>query len=295
VTKRKELFAPAKINLVLCVLFRRPDGYHELFTVFQKITLFDRLRVELTEAGLNLELAGPVKVPKEGNLCLKAAETFLATTGLKKGAKIRLYKEIPVGAGLGGGSSNAAAVLKALNELCRYPLTESDLLKLARSIGADVPFFVSSYSTALARGIGDILEPWPTHPAWYVLVFPGFKISTAWAYQNLRLTTRHKPPNYEPAQPLWRQGLVNDFETVVFETYPVLKTVKDFLLELGAVAALLSGSGATVFGVFEEREEAQEAKEAIEKRGLKALVVTNFREEEQGHVHQSFKDLRWSL
>ncbi len=284
-TQRKKFFAPAKINLVLRVLFRRPDGYHELFTIFQKITLFDRLKIELTETGLSLEVSGPVKVPLEGNLCLKAAEAFLATVGVKRGVKIELYKEIPVGAGLGGGSSDAAAVLKALNELCRYPLTESDLLKLARSIGADVPFFISSQSTALARGIGDLLQPWPTHEAWYLLVFPGFEISTTWAYQNLRLTTRRKPPNYEPAQPLWEQGLVNDFETVVFEAYPVLKTIKNFLLELGAVAALLSGSGATMFGVFEEQKKAQKAKEAIEKRGFKALVVTNFREEEQGHVH----------
>ncbi len=277
-TQKKELFAPAKINLILCVLFRRSDGYHELFTIFQKITFFDRLKIELTEAGLSLEVSGPVKVPHKENLCLKAAEAFLATTKVQKGVKIELYKEIPVGAGLGGGSSDAAAVLKALNELCRYPLTESDLLKLARSIGADVPFFISSQSTALARGIGDLLQPWPTHPAWYLLVFPGFEISTTWAYRNLRLTTRRKPPNYEPAQPLWWQGLVNDFETVVFEAYPVLKTIKVFLLELGAVAALLSGSGATVFGVFEGPKKAQKAKEAIEKRGFKALVVTNFKE-----------------
>jgi len=267
--------APAKINLILRVLYRRPDGYHELYTVFQKVTLFDRLEL-IPCGGLQLEVCGEIEVPRgEENLCYRAARLYFDRCGLDPGVKIRLEKNIPVGAGLGGGSSDAAAVLRGLNQLFGS-LTEEDLFDLARRLGADVPFFVSPLSTALARGIGEVLSPWPTHPAWYVILCPEIEISTPWAYENLRLTTRREPPNYEPDQPLWKQGLVNDFEPAIFARYPLLEELKGELLKKGACAALLTGSGAALFGVFEEEARAEKAALFFRKKDLRAEVVTNY-------------------
>jgi len=273
----EELFlrAPAKINLALRVLFRREDGYHELYTIFQKITLFDELFL-FPSRKIELEILGEIEVPEgEDNLCYQAALLFFQESRKACGIKIRLLKRIPAGAGLGGGSSDAAAVLLGLNRL--WPVfTLEELLLLGKRLGADVPFFISPHSAALARGIGEILSPWPSYPAWYLVLCPEIKISTAWAYANLRLTTRREPPNYEPDQPLWEQGLVNDFEPVIFDHYPVLKELKEELLRAGAQAALLSGSGAALFGVFSTREEAQRAGRIFRKKGLRAEIVTNY-------------------
>ena len=271
-----KLLAPAKINLILRVLFRRPDGYHELFTIFQKITLFDELELELDNSPqIRLEVLGASLPTDERNLCVRAALLYREKTGLNFGLKIRLKKLIPPGTGLGGGSSDAATVLKFLNE--RFSLlTAEELFSLAKALGADVPFFLFPGSTALGQGIGERLSPWPTHPAYYVLVVPALSISTAWAYRNLRLTIPAEPPNYVPGQPLWHQGLVNDFEPLIFEFYPELKGLKLRLKELGAQEALLSGTGASLFGVFERREEAERAIEELKDRDLKVFLVTNY-------------------
>ena len=269
-----EILAPAKLNLVLKVLGKRKDGYHELFTVFQKITWFDVVTLSPARE-ISLEIKGEVEVPLEGNLCLQAASLFFERSKISQGVKITLYKVLPVGAGLGGGSSDAAAVLKGLNQL--YPTFEEDeLLELGRHIGADVPFLLSAFSTALARGIGEKLSPWPIHPAWYLVLCPPIKVSTREAYRLLRLTTWQEPPNYEPGQPLWSQGLVNDFEAVVFAQYPALKEIKARLLKLGAQAALLTGSGAALFGVFEDEAQAQEVAALFEEEGIRAKVATNY-------------------
>ncbi len=272
--KTIQLLAPAKINLILKVLGKRPDGYHELFTVFQKVSWFDTL-VLYPAQGLSLEVKGKIDVPLEGNLCLKAAKLFLTRSGVSEGVKIILYKEIPYGTGLGGGSSDAAATIKGLHQL--YPVfTEEELLNLGAEIGADVPFFISRYSTALGRGKGEVLTPWPSHPAWYVILCPSVSVSTPKAYQLLRLTTWQEPPNYEPDQPLWWQGLVNDFEDVILARFPFLRELKARLLERGAQAALLTGSGSALYGVFEDKARAQEAAAYFSERGLKVKVVSNY-------------------
>ena len=269
-----EITAPAKINLVLKVLKRRPDGYHEIYSVFQKVTLEDRIILKKAST-LSLEIEGPVSVPLHHNLCLTAARLYFQKAGLKEGARLHLWKNIPVGAGLGGGSSDAASVLKGLNVLYEA-LSPEELIQLGPEIGADVTFFLSPFSTALAQGIGEKLSPWPTFPAWYVILCPDLKISTAWAYRNLRLTTPSEPPNYVPDQPLWKQGLVNDFERLVFAEYPALARLKEELRQRGACAALLTGSGAALFGVFEEREGAEKAALYFREKGLRAEVVTNY-------------------
>ncbi len=269
-----KVLAPAKLNLVLKVLAKRPDGYHELFTIFQKVTLFDEL-ILAPSPGKEITLETRGEVPTgEDNLCVRAAKLYQARTNKIFGLKIRLTKKIPMAAGLGGGSSDAAAVLKFLNQHFGA-LSQEELMALGRRLGADVPFFLSPYSTALGRGIGEILSPWPTFPAWYVVVCPEVRISTAWAYQNLRLTTPCELPNYEPDQPLWHQGLVNDFEPLIFAAYPEIGRWKRRLKELGAKEALLSGSGASVFGVFEALEEAKKAYLSLKDEGVKIFLVTN--------------------
>ncbi len=271
-----KVLAPAKINLVLRVLRRRPDGYHEIYSIFQKVTLFDRLEIEFrNDEKITLEVFGEELPEDESNLCVKAAKVYREKSLQRFGLNIRLEKKIPVGAGLGGGSSDAAAVLLFL-ERHFGTLGEKKLFEVGRSLGADVCFFLSPYSTALGRGIGDRLSPWPTYPAWYLILCPKLQISTAWAYQNLRLTTPQEPPNYEPGQPLWKQGLVNDFEPLIFEVYPELRKCKEVLLETGAKAALLSGSGASLFGVFEEESLARRAHEALLKAGKRVFLATNY-------------------
>ncbi len=277
-----KILAPAKINLVLRIISKRPDNYHELYTIFQKVTLFDELEIQWRDDDrIILEVSGERVPSDENNLCVRAALAYQKRSGKKFGLQLGLHKRIPVGAGLGGGSSDAAAVLLFLERSFRA-LGKQILFELGKSLGADVCFFLSPYSTALGRGIGEELSPWPTHPAWYVILCPALFISTSWAYQNLRLTTPAEPPNYEPGQPLWEQGLVNDFEALIFEFYPALKELKEELLGHGARAALLSGSGASLFGVFEEKVAAQKALEFFRKKGQKAFLVTNYIPEEGG-------------
>ncbi len=271
-----KVLAPAKLNLVLKVLYRREDGYHELFTIFQKITLFDTLEFKFrSDSLIRLEIEGQDLPQDEQNLCVKAALLFREKAHLDFGLEIFLTKKIPVGAGLGGGSSDAAAVLNFLNQ-CFKTFSSAELLKLGKLLGADVPFFLTPWSTALGRGIGERLTPWPTHPAWYLVVVPELKISTVWAYQNLRLTTPNEPPNYVPDQPLWDQGLVNDFESLIFGFYPELKRLKEYLIEAGAKAALLSGSGASIFGVFEEEKKAKKTYDKLKGENLRLFLVTNY-------------------
>ncbi len=276
-----KLLAPAKLNLFLRVLRRRADGYHDLETLFQKISLCDEVHLEKA-SGITLEVEGEAPSGRE-NLCFLAAERYLSRAAIEAGVFIRLVKRIPSGTGLGGASSDAAAVLKGLARLYPGHLPESELFEMGRSLGADVPFFLSSYSTALGKGIGEKLTPWPTLPAWYLVVVPPFRISTAWAYQNLRLTKERSPLNYGPENFSWGKKLVNDFKRLVFEKYPELEELEGALREARALNAGLSGSGSALFGVFETEREARRAKEALIKRfpAYQFFVVTNYSPEEE--------------
>lgn len=266
--------APAKINLRLKVTGRRPDGYHELVTLMVPVTLADELRLEPREHGLHLTCSDSSLACDEGNLILRAARAFFERTGGKGGAAIHLRKNIPVAAGLGGGSSDAAATLQALNSLWGTPLSDADLVSLARGLGADVPFFLQQ-SACIARGIGDILQPleaWPT--LWYLIVTPALAVSTAWVYQRLdRLrpwATRREPElkltrrEYHYIVDALRKMpqiaadfLENDLEAVTAARYPVISQIKRRLVALGAAGALMSGSGPSVFAVFETRKAAE--------------------------------------
>jgi 4-diphosphocytidyl-2-C-methyl-D-erythritol kinase len=253
------LKAPAKINLCLNVLGRREDGYHELETWMQKLDLCDSVTIELVDKqGISLFCDDPFLPAGKDNLVCRAADIFLKAAGCPSGTgvKITLEKKIPVAAGLGGGSSDAGSVLKGLNALFGRPLSEEKLLQLGRRLGADVPFFVTDHDAVIARGIGDIMHPVDSLLEYtFVLVNPGFFVSTGWVFDNLFLTTADKKYNLSCFQKrnagfLPLELMCNDLEKVTSARYPEIDEMKKMLLDFGAVRALMSGSGATVFGVF---------------------------------------------
>ena len=264
--------APAKVNLTLHVLRRREDGYHELSTRMQKVDLCDRLELDvISSSGIEFSCSSE-NVPSDStNLAVRAGQSYLdgceRTAG--KGLRIHLEKKIPVGAGLGGGSSDAAAVLNGANRLFGEPLSMNDLLEMGKGLGADVPFFISGHAAAVATGIGDRLkEAASTDNVYYLLVNPGFVVSTKWVYENYRLTNKSK--NFRLCGSENVEGglfdvnrLHNDLEQVTLSRYPVLDEIKDFLTGTGAIGTLMSGSGPTVFGLFTEREGVAAARERL--------------------------------
>lgn len=253
-------FCPAKVNLYLKVLSRREDGYHELVTVMQPLTLGDELRLTPGPA-LTLECQHPEVPSGPQNLVWRAAAKFGEATGGEPRVHIRLVKNIPVAAGLGGGSSDAAGTLLALNELARRPLSPPRLHDLAAGLGADVPFFLQP-GPAVGRGIGTVLSPLDLPPYWYVLLNPGIAISTAWVYGNLDLD--YLAAAGAPLPSAWDGGhpetwVANDLETVTLSSYPELGDLLDGLSRAGARIWGMSGSGPTLFGLFMEAGAAREA------------------------------------
>jgi len=264
---RKRVYAPAKINLCLHVLGRRDDGYHDLDMLMLRVSLYDRLDVSLS-SGSGIAVSCPqVRLPPGvENLAARAARLLLKQVGEVRSVAIRIDKHIPEAAGLGGGSSDAAAVLLALNEMLGCGLSRSELMGLGVQLGADVPFFIYG-QTAWATGVGERLHPWPgLPPIWLVLVNPRVAVSTAWVFQNLGLT--HPGPIAKlPKFPQGMSSLVcllhNDLEAVTCQRHPVITTIKERLVAGGAAGALMSGSGPTVFGVFEDRSRAERVAEEL--------------------------------
>jgi 4-diphosphocytidyl-2-C-methyl-D-erythritol kinase len=258
------LRAPAKINLYLHVLGKRSDGYHNLETWMQKVDLCDTVTLEVLDQPGRVEfVCNDLSIPQgQENLAAKAALAFFnaCSTPVSWGVRITLDKVIPVAAGLGGGSSDAGTVLRGLNELSGGIIDEQQLLQLACSLGADVPFFAVGHRAVIARGIGEILHPIASlEDCWFILVNPNFFVSTAWVFQNLPLTTEPKPSRLTCFQ---RYGSVssflsemhNDLEAVTTAKYPEIDDIKELLLRAGAARVLMSGSGPTVFGVFPDRD-----------------------------------------
>ncbi|MCW7754542.1 4-(cytidine 5'-diphospho)-2-C-methyl-D-erythritol kinase [Desulfobotulus sp. H1] len=260
------LKAPAKVNLFLRITGKRADGYHELQSLMCPISLCDEICLCRSRGGVRLTVhGGGGQVPETpDNLASKAAVAFCAATGYVPDLDIYVKKKIPVSAGLGGGSSDAAAVLSALNRVCGYPLSGPDLAALALSLGADVPFFLMG-GAAWAEGIGECLEslrniqPYPL-----VLVNPGVPLSTQQVYKNLKwgLTKegiKTKKPHFEEALMDPLPWLFNDLEPVAISMCPEVDTARSALISAGASRVLVSGSGPTVFGVFSEDRMAMEA------------------------------------
>ncbi|WP_457651782.1 4-(cytidine 5'-diphospho)-2-C-methyl-D-erythritol kinase [Rhodocaloribacter sp.] len=272
-----ERAAPAKINLGLHVLRKRPDGYHDLETVLLRIGWADRLTARPSDR-LTLTCSDPALPTDEGNLCMRAALRLREAFGVTRGAALHLDKRVPYGAGLGGGSSDAAATLRLLVALWGLDASEARLHRLAAALGSDVPFFLGP-EAAFATGRGERLLPLrdPRTGAPYrlpfplVVVAPPVHVSTPAAYALVRPRAADRPDlralvaSNDLAR--WRAELVNDFEAPVFAAHPALRRVKERLVEAGAGYASLSGSGAAVFGLFEDAARAQAAAEAARREG----------------------------
>ena len=262
--------APAKINLLLRVLRKRPDGYHDLASIMQQISIYDELEYTLQQKGITLHCPGTDLPTNEQNLIYRAAQTIFNHTGYRNGVEIVLNKYIPSAAGLGGGSSDAATTLMTLNDLCSLGLSKTELIKLGAKLGADVPFFIFGRS-AFATGIGDKLQALPDLPQInMVLINPAFPLSTKTVYDNLNLALTKKKNNYSIPR-FYALGdiireLHNDLETVSLKMHPELNDLKQMLMKEGALGALMSGSGPTLFGIFADEKSAKEAREAILKK-----------------------------
>ena len=260
---------PAKINTLLKVTGRRPNGYHELVSIMIPVEIFDLLEFEiLQEKAIWIQSTGYPVPNDEKNLVHRAARSFLSRTGISHGVSIRLEKNIPVAAGLGGGSSDAAATLLMLNRVNSMPLTESDLREIAVELGADVPFFLNC-KPSLATGIGEIIEPlegWPEF--WYVIVTPPIRISTMWVYHNLKLELTTKSSdcilaNFRSETFKVENVLENDLENVTCAKFPIINTLKKLLVDAGAKGAMMSGSGPSVFGLFSSLANAADAEKFL--------------------------------
>jgi 4-diphosphocytidyl-2-C-methyl-D-erythritol kinase len=251
----------AKINLDLRVLNKRPDGFHELRTIFQTVSLADTLEIECRSGPTRIEIKSNISIP--GNIIEKAADSVLAATGKTARIGFVLKKRIPLGGGLGGGSSNAAAVLLALPVLLKKPLKMEKLMELAASLGSDVPFFLVG-GTVVGLGRGTELYPIPDMgSAAALIITPGIHVSTGEAYRALGrgLAGESACPTSRDWGTSGDWGTYeNDFESVVFRQHSHLKLIKGKLLNLGARPALMSGSGSTIFGIFESRTVRDRAK-----------------------------------
>ena len=274
--------AYAKINLGLRVIRKREDGFHDIETIFHRINLFDELTLDPSPKAISITCSNPALPTDGNNLCWKAVETLRSVVGTEKGALIYLKKNIPVGAGLGGGSSDAAAVLLSLPILWKTPVDASTLAEIALQIGSDVPFFLHN-RTAYAEGRGERLQfiTLPL-PYWILLVTPPIHVSTGWAYKELSLRKRLDP---QPAK--FYDGatckvaristlMQNDFEDIVFPVHAEIGEIRRQLLARGATFALMSGSGSSVFGLFENADMAQSAGKFFGKQYQVSLTEPHF-------------------
>jgi 4-diphosphocytidyl-2-C-methyl-D-erythritol kinase len=263
-----KLHALAKINLGLDVVRRREDGYHEVRMVMQTISLYDRLSFRACKKdGISIKTNLSYLPTNENNLVYKAARLLKEEFSIKQGVSIHLNKHIPVAAGMAGGSSDAAATLIGINRLFRLGLTKKDLMERGVRLGADVPYCILG-GTALSEGIGEILTPLPKLPDCFVLIAkPPMHVSTKYVYENLRLDTLTSHPDIDGMVVAIQDGeltgvtsrMENVLETVTLEKYPVIGQLKELMLSAGAINALMSGSGPTVFGIFTEEAAAKKA------------------------------------
>ena len=263
--------AYAKINLTLNVTGKRSDGYHNVDMIMQSVSLCDHINIEKIFSGIYLTGTGSLAYDKT-NLAYKAAKLFFDMAGVRGGARIHIQKNIPMCAGMAGGSSDAAAVLKGLNTLYGNPISKSVLLRLGARLGADVPFCISSV-TSRAEGIGDIITPIAPMPRKCVLIVkPPISVSTPEAYASLDFENMAHPDAVRAIHaiesgnmPMLYSAMANSFEYSIFKKYPEIASIKAKLTELGADASLMSGSGSAVFGIFEDDAKAQSAHDIFKK------------------------------
>ena len=280
------VYAPAKVNLILRILDRRSDGYHNLWSIMHTVALEDDVTMRVTSSGRGIKLTcGTEGLPDDHtNLVWKAASAVLDQTGLSVGIEVELRKRIPMGAGLGGGSSDAAATIMGLNQLLQLGWSITEMGEIGQTLGSDVAFFLFAPS-AIVSGRGETVRAVVIEERrWIVLIKPSFGVETKWAYHELastRASIRALSADHADIDRrdrlTWHQlaaAVENDFEIPVFGKHPLLRELKRTLLDLGAQFALLSGSGATVFGLFNEESAARLAGARLkENPELKVFVV----------------------
>ena len=275
------LQAFAKINLGLDVLGKREDGYHEVRMIMQTIRMYDQLDMKKSEEpGIHLTTNKNYIPVDESNLVYRAAKLMMDTCGITEGVSIHLHKVIPVAAGMAGGSSDAAAAFVGVNRMFHLGLTEEQLMERAVKVGADVPYCIMR-GTALAEGIGEKLTRLPEVPKCYVLIGkPGINVSTKTAYENLNLEGIGKHPDIDGLIGAIRNNdlyamasrMENVFEPGIIRQYPVIGNIKNLMEEKGALKAVMSGSGPTVFGIFDNRDKMAAAARILRKSGLAKTV-----------------------
>lgn len=286
--------AYAKINLGLDVLRRRPDGYHEVKMIMQTVDLYDELLLEKREKpGITL-LTDNSELPLDGsNLVCRAADLLFQEKKITEGVNITLKKRIPIAAGMAGGSADAAAVMRGLNDLFEMGYSTSQLQMLGVRLGADIPYCIVG-GTMLSEGIGEILSKLPAPPeAFLVIAKPEINVSTAFVYGNLHADLLQSHPDIDGMIESLREGelqgitdrLGNVLETVTIREYPVIEEIKELMRVQGAENALMSGSGPTVFGIFHKEDAAERAARAVRTKGLaKQIFVTTFYNEREEEI-----------
>ncbi len=257
-------FSPAKVNLFLKILSKRADGYHNLFSLVDLISLYDVIKIEeITGDTIVVEDDKDVLPKGEGNTLFRAAKAIKDHYSIKKGVHIYIEKHIPIGSGLGGPSSNAATVLKALTQIWDVHPADTELTKVGAAIGADVPLFLYGKPCTM-EGIGDIISPIQLPPLWYVVVYPEYILSTKEAYSRLKivLTNNQKHTrlmgNFINIDDITGR-LENDLEQVGITMCPKIRIIKDRLMDSGAMGSLMSGSGSSVFGIFRNANDMEES------------------------------------
>lgn len=273
--------APAKINIGLDVLRRRDDGYHEVKMIMQSIRLFDRLTLTKTsDPGIHLQTNLHFLPVNENNLVYRSAKMLMDEFGIKGGVDIQLSKRIPVAAGMAGGSTDAASCMLAMNDLYDLGLNKNSLMKRAVTLGADIPYCIMK-GTALSEGIGEKLSVIPKTPDCYILIAkPGIHVSTKSVYTNLVLDEHTEHPDIDRMIVAMKQNdlvelcnhMGNVLETVTIPAHPEIAEIKECMMENGALGSLMSGSGPTVFGIFDDLEKASSAKEKCRALPYKCFV-----------------------
>lgn len=278
--------AYAKINLGLDVIRRRPDGYHEVKMIMQSVGIYDILTFQRADReGIRISLDHAELPCDQNNLIYKAAQLIIDAYGIKNGVEITLNKNIPIAAGMAGGSTDAAAVFHGLNELFGLGMSLQDMKEMGVKIGADVPYCIMG-GTALSEGIGEILTPLSAPPDAHLLIAkPDINVSTKFVYENLHADTLTDHPDIDGMVKALNEGnlkgitdrMGNVLETVTVKEYPIIDRIKKEMLSGGAENALMSGSGPTVFGIYKEKKAAEKCCEAIREQGLAGQIfVTEF-------------------
>lgn len=264
--KKIEIDSYSKINLTLNILAKRQDGYHNIETIMQSVNLADRIFIKEEKEGIRIKCNHPLVPVDTQSLTYRSAEKILNRYRITKGVKIEINKKIPLASGMAGGSANSASILVGINKLFALNLSNKDLREIGEELGMDVPFCIQN-GTALAYHKGEKVIPLPliNPPLWIIIINPGFEIPTKWAYNSLDLDQIKKEKNNIEAMLKAlkerelegiAKNLFNSFEELVIEKYPEIGKIKDRLTEEGALGALMSGSGPTVFGIAQNKEQA---------------------------------------